>query len=520
MSPLDYTIIALYLLLLLYLGFRRSRGADKGLEEYVLSGRRLSLPAFVATLVTTWYGGILGVGEFTYSYGISNWLVFGVPYYLYALLFAFFLAGRARREKVLTIPEQLERSYGKSAGLIGALFVFILTTPAPYVLMLGVLCQILFAWPLWLGVGVGTLLSIIYSFRGGFAAVVRTEKLQFVLMYAGFVLILYFAVTKFGGFAFLQQNLPASHFEWHGGNSPLFILVWYFIAMSTLVDPTFYQRCFAAKDERTARNGILLSVLCWAVFDFMTTATGLYARALVPQLTHAVEAYPRLALALLPHGALGVFYVAMFATIMSTVDGFAFTSAITLGKDILAKYSFARSAFFSFRKKPWAEDSPLVGGLGGVAQDRAEVQNASNRMTKPLNEIESDSRIEEHPPAPLKGGILVENEITRLTQLGLVLTFIFAIAIALWAQSVVAIWYQLGTIVTPALLLPLASSFSQRWRMPARIVPASMLTSASVTAIWMWSKYEGEYWWGIEPIFPGLLSAALFFVFGIKKSHA
>lgn len=478
MSPIDYTIIALYLLVLLYLGFRRARGADSSLEEYVLSGRRLSLPAFVATLVTTWYGGILGVGEFTYSYGISNWLVFGVPYYLYAMLFAFFLAARARRGKVLTIPEQLERSYGKPAGIIGALFVFILSTPAPYVLMLGVLCQILFAWPLWLGVSAGTLLSIVYSFRGGFAAVVRTEKLQFVLMYAGFVLILYFAVTKFGGFAFLQQNLPVSHFEWHGGNSPLFILVWYFIAMSTLVDPTFYQRCFAAKDERTARNGILLSVLCWAVFDFMTTATGLYARALVPQLTHAVEAYPRLALELLPHGALGVFYVAMFATIMSTVDGFAFTSAITLGKDILAKFAFTRSSFFSFRRKSWAEDSPL------------------------------------------KGGIHSDNEITFLTQLGLVLTFIFAIAIAMWAQSVVAIWYQLGTIVTPALLLPLASSFSERWRMPARLVPTSMVMSASVTAIWMWSKFEGEYWWGIEPIFAGLACAASFFVLGIKKSHA
>jgi SSS family solute:Na+ symporter len=515
MSLLDYTIIALYLLVLLYLGFRRSRGADKSLEEFVLSGRRLSLPAFVATLVTTWYGGILGVGEFSYSYGISNWLVFGVPYYLYAVLFAFFLAGRARRQKLLTIPEQLERAYGKGASIVGAIFVFMLSTPAPYMLMLGVLCEILFAMPLWLGMCAGTLLSMIYSFRGGFAAVVRTEKLQFILMYAGFALILYFAAAKFGGFGFLKQNLPASHLAWHGGNSPLFILVWYFIAMSTLVDPTFYQRCFAAKDERTARNGILLSVLCWAIFDFMTTATGLYARAILPQLTNAVESYPRLALELLPEGARGIFYVALFAIIMSTVDGFAFTSAVTLGKDILAKASFARSAAFLLRKKKSANDSPLEGGQGGVAQHRATVQSASNVR---FDKRENLSHSPLHPPAPLKGGMLSESEVTRLTRLGLVLTFIFAIAIALWARSVVAIWYQLGTIVTPALLLPLASSFSEKWRMRPRLALASMLMSAGITAVWLWNQSEGKYWWGIEPIFPGLICAAGFFLLGIKKS--
>ena len=46
------------------------------------------------TLVSTWYGGILGVGEFSYRYGISNWVIQGVPYYVFALFFAFLLAKR------------------------------------------------------------------------------------------------------------------------------------------------------------------------------------------------------------------------------------------------------------------------------------------------------------------------------------------------------------------------------------------------------------------------------------------
>jgi len=43
--------------------------------------------------------------------------------------------------------------------------------------------------------------------------------------------------------------LPASHFTWHGGNPPQAILVWYFIALSTLVDPGFWQRAYAARDR-------------------------------------------------------------------------------------------------------------------------------------------------------------------------------------------------------------------------------------------------------------------------------
>jgi len=444
----DYLILLLYLLVLLILGFMRSRQRMSTLEDYLIAGRKLSLPAFVATLVATWYGGILGVGEFSYQHGLSNWLVFGVPYYLHAFLFAVLLAGRARRAPVLTIPEQLETAYGRPAGLLGALFVGLLATPAPYVLMLGVLCEMIFGWPLWLGVVVGTFFSIIYCFRGGLPAVVRTEVLQFILMYAGFVLILVFAFRQHGGWEFLQQHLPASHLTWHGGNRPQYLLVWYFIAMSTLVDPSFYQRCFAAQSEAVARRGIFIAIGCWIVFDFMTTATGLYARALLPDLTNPAASYPELALHLLPAVARGIFFVALLATIMSTIDSFAFLSAISLGRDILGK----------------------------LRPQTSEVQA------------------------------------TRLTQLSMVIVFLAAVAIALWAQSIVAIWYRLGTIITPALLLPLATSFSTTWRMSAPAARSTMVLSAGLTSLWLATAEADRYWLDLEPIYAGLALTGIIFL--------
>ena len=116
MIVLDYAIILAYLAVLIIVGITRRSGRKESAAGFILGGRRLTLPAFVATLVSTWYGGILGVGEYSFTYGISNWLVFGLPYYLAAVLFAVFLARKARRAEVLTIPDRLAvRCVGKEA---------------------------------------------------------------------------------------------------------------------------------------------------------------------------------------------------------------------------------------------------------------------------------------------------------------------------------------------------------------------------------------------------------------------
>jgi SSS family solute:Na+ symporter len=69
--------------------------------------------------VATWYGGILGVGEYSWRYGVSNWLVFGVPYYVGALLFAWLLARRAPHGGALHHSDLLERHYGRGPALVG-----------------------------------------------------------------------------------------------------------------------------------------------------------------------------------------------------------------------------------------------------------------------------------------------------------------------------------------------------------------------------------------------------------------
>lgn len=323
---------------LLFVVLRLFRKPTTGAVDYIVAGRRLTLPAFTASLVTTWYGGILGVGEYTWSYGISNWLVFGVPYYLYAGIFAFVLAARARRSEVLTLPDLLENRFGRPAALAGAGVLFVMTAPAAYVLMLGVLVNFATGWPLWVGVVAGTALSVSYVFRGGLRAVVATDMVQFFLMFLAFLVLVPVCVSKFGGWSFLKESLPPGHLQWDGGLGFQAIAVWYFIALSTLVEPAFYQRCYAARTEKTAKWGIIAAIGFWICFDFLTTTAGLYARALIPNLDSPVQAFPALAQLVLPGFWQGMFTVGLLATIMSTVDSYAFIGSITLGRDLIGRW--------------------------------------------------------------------------------------------------------------------------------------------------------------------------------------
>ncbi len=456
LSWFDSSLVYLYLISLfvfaLY-GMRRKNGSR---ENLILAGRRLTLPAFVATLVSTWYGGILGVGEFSYLYGLSNWLVFGVPYYTAALIFALFLAKRARRSMEITIPDRLAGNYGSAASVAGSTVLIIVTLPAAYILMIGVLLNQFFGLPVWLGIVGGAFFSVFYVMTGGFRAVLWTDILQFTLMFVGFIILFVTSVVKFGWLEYLQANLPEAHFSASGGNEVSYIALWYIIALATLVEPAFYQRCFAAKSEKVARNGIFVSIGFWIFFDFLTTMCGLYARAALPNLDNAVAAYPAYAMEILPAGLLGVFLLSLLATIMSTVDSYMFLAGTTFSHDLI----------WRFKK-------------------------------------------------------FDEKHIGKYTGLGLVISSIVTIGIALVSESVVELWKDFGSIGTPALLLPLLTTYWGKYKYSNKGALLSItLTSVITTFCIFYPKFteSGANLFGVEPIYIGLgISIIVFLASKVEK---
>jgi len=280
-------------------------------SEYILMGRRLTLPVFAY------------------------------------ILFAFLIAKKVRQSSAITLPELVKQIFGPNAGKVAAVFNLFNVVPIAYAISLGHLTHVLFGLDLWQGMFLGTSFVLAYSIFGGFRAVIYSDMAQFFTMCASVFVLLYFARMEYGGFDFLRSNLPRKSLRLIGDGSwetVSQIIVWGFIALSTLVDPNFYQRCFAADSERTAKTGILLSICIWFLFDCCTIFGSMYAAAAMPDLTPE-SAYLEFALATLPEGFRGFFIAGILATIFSTIDSYVFIAANTISYDFFGgffKNSFSR----------------------------------------------------------------------------------------------------------------------------------------------------------------------------------
>lgn len=329
-SPFDQILIILYFLIILGFGFYKKSKQDE--ISFLFAGRKLTIIALVATLVSTWYGGILEIGRFTYENGIVTWVIFGLCYYIAAFLFAIFIAPQILKSNFSTIPELFHHNFGKQAKLIAIFCIFIISTPAPYIKILSDLINHVFGVPKVTALIIGIIISIAYTFTGGFSAVIRTDKFQFIIMFSGFAILLLTCYNKFGGISFLINNTPQYAFSIPGNLNWSYIATWSFIALITFIDPSFYQRSYSTSSIKTIRTGIFISIVFWMIFDFMTIFTSLYALAIIP--TIKLNPFYDLAQLVLNPITHALFIVSLFAIVMSTIDSFSFISAYTIGKDL------------------------------------------------------------------------------------------------------------------------------------------------------------------------------------------
>lgn len=452
---IDWLLIGSYFFLLIWLSWKKGWiGEDE--EQFLLSGRKVSLPAFVATLVSTWYGGILGVGEYSYQFGISQWLILGVPFYFFSALFAVLLAGKIRMNKALSIPEAVADRYGENAGRISAIPIFVLVSPAPYILMLGLLFRFMTggSGSFLLYATLVALFSVLYVTVGGFGAVLRTDILQIILMFGGFIMLIFFAAAEFGGLGDLWITLPEEYRDITGGHTLQYIVVWFFIALWTFVDPSFHQRAAAAKSPETAKKGIFISILFWSLFDFLTAFCGMYGWAILgPDISEPILVYPQLAETLLPWGLKGLFFVTLLATIMSTLDSYLFLSGQTLGRDFLARF---------------------------------------------------------YP----------KTDRNLLTRISILIAAVLGILLIIIYPSVIDLWYVLGSVFIPGLLVPVLGIYLDSFRLRRPYVFATLLGCTGASFIWLalGTIYQSEEYayafLGIEPFYPGLFLSILFWLIG------
>ncbi|GAB4131892.1 MAG: hypothetical protein Fur0015_05590 [Ignavibacteriales bacterium] len=396
----------------------------------------------------------MGIGEFVYSYGILSWVTQGIPYYIFAIIFAFFLVPRIRKRNNFTIPEQIKKVYGKNAALITAGLILLLVSPAAYILMIANIIDLIFNFGFFASLILSALISSIYLFWGGFKSDLFTDAFEFFVMFLGFGIIVYVASSNYGGIEFLSKNLPATHLSIKGNATISYIVVWFLIALWTFTDPGFYQRVNSSKNYSVAKYGIIISVGFWFLFDFLTTSTGLYSKAIIPNLKNPVLSFPLLAEKILQPGLKGIFFAGLLATILSTLNSNFFISATTFGKDIIST-----------------------------------VKNNFN-----------------------------DEAIILYTRIGLIITSLISIVLAFYFQSVIAIWYTVGSICIPSLLFPVLSSYIKKFEVPVKFIYLELILGFTTSFVWFILKENGflnNKFSVIEPMIIGITINLLLHLYGI-----
>ncbi|MCS0789921.1 sodium:solute symporter family protein [Cytobacillus firmus] len=253
--------VVVYLVLMALIGVYFAKKSVKNSDDFMVAGRSLPLFVVMGTLLATFVGSgtVVGGASFIYQYGPFA-AIFNLSGGIFGAIILYFIASKIRQIEIYTVPDLLERRFGKTALYISSviiIFAFVGITAYQFTGGAYVL-QLTTGIPLEVGAIIMCALVIFLTVSGGLFSVAYTDALSAILIIIGFLFGVPFALNAVGGFEGLSLSLPEMNKTWNGGLSfpqllgfflPLFLLV--------LGDQNMYQRFSAAKDPNVARKSTI-----------------------------------------------------------------------------------------------------------------------------------------------------------------------------------------------------------------------------------------------------------------------
>lgn len=190
-------------------------------------------------------------------------------------------------------------------------------------------------------IGVFALVIGLYTFIGGFRAVVLTDTVQGLVMLIGTMLLLGATLVATGGMENAMTTLHAidprllTPTGVDDKLSATFMLsFWVLVCFGLIGLPHTAVRAMAYKDSRSLHRGILVGTVVMTVLVLGMHLAGVLARAVVPELDVPDKVIPTLMMTVLPPFVAGIFLAAPMAAIMSSIDSMLIQSSSTLIKDL------------------------------------------------------------------------------------------------------------------------------------------------------------------------------------------
>ena len=331
--------------------------STKSFKNYAIGGATFS----ILMIFFTQFASIMGAGNFIghagsgYVNGIS-WLAFIAGEQGAKIFFAVTFAGFAGALSYNTLPELIDDMISRDK--VTRILTGVLNT------------SIMIAWVGGQGKAFGEIFSvftgadpipviflfsaifILYTCLGGIYSVVYTDLIQGIMCLVFGTMFYVFAFSKVDfSFAQLGQGLAdvGKAELWSMGSVDAMSLINRFVTglIGVLVAQIYWQRCFACKDKKTARNGLLWSGIIATAMTMLTALVGLIIMTMNQDLD-ANSAMPWFMMNHVPKVIAAGIFVLILAAGMSSADSCLNSAAVLLVNDVVRTV------------KPDRDDSHLV----------------------------------------------------------------------------------------------------------------------------------------------------------------
>ena len=337
-------IVAAYLVGMLVVGFVVGKLKIKDSKDYMIAGRRMGVFMVAFSLSANNIGGGSTTGLAGKAFG--EWGMSAIWYVLaasIAMIPLAYFAPRIRKTMAVTIPEVIERRFGKGSATFSAILnilaLFCLT--ASQISASGAVITTLTGIPLNVCLLIAGIVIILYTTLGGMIADQISDLVQFLIIFLGLAIATPFVIKGCGGWNAVSEALPASQLSFTKIGWVVIIGYIFNYFCTFLSGPEMISRFESAKDEKTAMRASLLSGVLMAAMAVFPTLLGLCALAFKDQLPNITgnTAMMMITSTHAPTIITGLVSAAIIAATMSSADSNLLCMSTMFMNDIWRTYS-------------------------------------------------------------------------------------------------------------------------------------------------------------------------------------
>ena len=339
MNTVFIITLILYLLIFVAISIFDVRSI-KSFEEYAVAGRSQSTFAVTMTLLATMIGAstTIGITDTVYSIGFPGiwWLAFGA---IGLVLQSFFISKKVRVTGAATLPDLANIMVGRAAEMIIALIIVISWIGVVAGQLVAMNSLVSFATgrnDKWLFI-IMSLVIIVYTLFGGQSSVVKTDKIQFIVIVIGVVLCcLYLYLVRGGDTTSVAQNVELLNQSYRPMNllNQLFV-----IGGVYFLGPDIISRNFISKDESIAKKSALIAGIGLFVFSIFITLIGMWAKYNITPEELGESKTLMYVVSILPKAVSIPLIFGLLSAILSSTDTCLINASSIFVKDILRKES-------------------------------------------------------------------------------------------------------------------------------------------------------------------------------------